>query len=121
MKEIVEKIDRYIEIYKTPPTGREVQGTVELLEECKSIIAKESSRWIPIEEGLPPLGIPLIVSVYDTFKITNELRYPVIYRKSLFREGYNFYVYGAEENILLPEYTVVKAWMEFPGTYKEDL
>lgn len=37
---ILKKIERYIKIYQMPPLGREVVGTVELLEECRNIIRK---------------------------------------------------------------------------------
>lgn len=31
LKKILKEIDKYISLYNTPPTGREVEGTVELL------------------------------------------------------------------------------------------
>ena len=77
------------------------------------------NKWISIKDGLPPIGVPLIVSIYDTFNNRRELRYPVIYRKSLYDKGFRFYMYGIEENVLLPEYSEVRAWMEFPRVYEE--
>lgn len=40
LDEILKKIERYIEIYQMPPLGREVEGTVELLKECRNVIRK---------------------------------------------------------------------------------
>ena len=40
-----------------PPLGREAEGTVELLEECRNIIRKQiNAGWIPVEERLPTRG-----------------------------------------------------------------
>lgn len=56
LEKILEEIDKYISLYNTPPAGREVEGTVELLERCKEIIHKhmENGGWIPVECELPP-------------------------------------------------------------------
>lgn len=55
LEKILEEIDKYISLYNTPPTGREVEGTVELLERCRDIIRKhmENGGWIPVKERLP--------------------------------------------------------------------
>lgn len=54
LDEILKKIERYIEIYQMPPLGREVEGTVELLKECRNVIRKHmNDGWIPVEEQLP--------------------------------------------------------------------
>lgn len=58
MEEILKKIDRYIELYKTPPTGREVQGTVELLEQCKDIICQQT-------RNAKDNGIALVTKLQD--------------------------------------------------------
>lgn len=49
-KKLIEKIDLYISCYSRPPYGREVEGTVELLEEIKKAI---TAQWIPCSERLP--------------------------------------------------------------------
>ena len=54
-KKLIEKIDLYIKSYSQPPYGREVEGTVELLEEIKDVLNKQSTQgeWIPCSEKLP--------------------------------------------------------------------
>lgn len=76
-------------------------------------------NWTPITECLPPQGSVLIVTVHDTHRQRNELRYPVYYRKSYYSNNYNFYQYGIEEDILLPEFSPVIAWMPIPEPYSE--
>lgn len=71
-------------------------------------------KWIPITEGPPPTGEVLIVTIFDTLRQRKELRYPVSYRKSYYSDNYGFYQYGIEENILLPEFSEVLAWMPIP-------
>lgn len=73
-----------------------------------------------IKEGLPPIGVPLIVTIYDTTRFRRELRYPVYYQKSLYCNKYGFYMYGNEESPLLPEFSEVIAYMEMPNVYEED-
>lgn len=75
------------------------------------------NKWTPIEKGLPPVGVPLIVTIKDTFKGVRALRFPVIYRKSFYDDVYGFYVYGVEEEKLTCEYSPVLAWMKFPMIY----
>lgn len=72
----------------------------------------------PIKEGLPQIGVPLIVTIYDSIRFRRELRYPVYYQKSLFCDEYGFYVNGTD--ILLPEYSEVIAYMEIPNVYEGD-
>lgn len=78
------------------------------------------NNWISITEGLPPVGAPLIVTIHDTLRQRNELRYPVHYRQSFYSNGYNFYQYGSEEMVLLPEFSQVIAWMPIPNPYEGD-
>lgn len=40
LKKILDEIDGYVRLYQTPPFGREVEGTVELLKRCGDIIRK---------------------------------------------------------------------------------
>lgn len=75
--------------------------------------------WTSINDGLPPVGKALIVTINDTIRQRRELRYPVEYRKSYYSNHYGFYQYGIEENILLPEFSEVVAWMEIPSPYGE--
>lgn len=71
-------------------------------------------NWTSIKDSLPPVAEPLIVTIYDSIRNRRELRYPVFYRKSCYYDGYGFYEYGLEDNVLLPEYSEVLAWMELP-------
>ena len=41
LKKILEEIDAYITAYSKPPYGKEVAGTVELLQKCKEIIRQK--------------------------------------------------------------------------------
>lgn len=77
-----------------------------------------SEKWIPIDDGLPPLGTTLIVTIQDTLRQRRELRYPVYYRQSYYGNGYGFYQYGVEEHILLPEFSEVIAWTPLPEPYE---
>lgn len=55
LEKILEEIDQYVKVYKTPPFGREVVGTVELLERCRDIIRKHmNDGWISVEKEFPP-------------------------------------------------------------------
>lgn len=74
-------------------------------------------NWTSIKDSLPPVGEPLIVTIYDSIINRRELRYPVFYRKSCYRDGYGFYEHGLEDNMLLPEYSEVLARMELPRPY----
>lgn len=75
-------------------------------------------NWTSIKDSLPPVGEPLIVTIIDSIKnCRRELRYPVFYRKSCYRDGYGFYEHGLEDGVLLPEYSEVIAWMELPTPY----
>lgn len=78
-----------------------------------------NNQWIPITEGIPPTGDVLIVTIFDTIRQRRELRYPVSYRKSYYSDSYGFYQYGVEENVLLPEFSEILAWMPIPKPYDE--
>lgn len=94
----------------------------EIREKLKEIkVVPKTILWNDIKDGLPPLNKPLIVTIYDHFHGRRETRYPVIYRQSLYHEGYGFYVHGSEDNILLPEYSEVMAWIEIPSPCKGDV
>ena len=54
LDKILKQIDQYVRLYQTPPFGREIEGTVELLEVCGNIIRKHmNDGWIPVEKRLP--------------------------------------------------------------------
>ena len=62
LEKILEEIDHYVKVYKTPPFGREVEGTVELLERCRDIIRKHmNDGWNSVEK----YGLPKDEGVYD--------------------------------------------------------
>ena len=66
LEKILKEIDQYIAAYKKPPMGMEVEGTVDLLEKCRSVICKymggkdsnvpTNDGWIPVEERLQEVG-----------------------------------------------------------------
>ena len=54
LEKIMEEIDQYIMAYRRTPYGREVEGTVELLERCRDAIRKHmNDGWIPTKERMP--------------------------------------------------------------------
>ena len=71
-------------------------------------------KWTSIEQGLPPAGVPLIVTVAcaDDGKRRPKIAYPVVYR-----DKWGFYEYGAEHGIIGREYYKVTAWMTLPKPY----
>ena len=75
-----------------------------------------------ISDKVPPLGVPLIVTVKDHLQFKpNELRYPVFYEKSKGGYGYRWsWRYGDFDYDLLPDVSEVVAWTEFPNPYEED-
>ncbi len=77
---------------------------------------KRNLSWTPITEALPPVRIPLIVSIINHFNgEARELRYPVYYIKEPF-EGR--WVWKFQDGYLLPDYSEVVAWMELPKPYE---
>ncbi|MCD8204977.1 MAG: hypothetical protein LUC16_04040 [Coprobacillus sp.] len=76
----------------------------------------EDAGWHPIEEGLPPIDICLIVTIRDTYHQRLELRYPVEYRQSVYGDGYGFYQM-LDGSLLTPERSEVTAWMPLPSPY----
>lgn len=80
LAKILKKIERYIKIYQMPPLGREAEGTVELLEECRNIIRNHvNDGWIPVEKDLPKNESEVWVvleSTYGTgYRIYSSARY----------------------------------------------
>lgn len=87
-------------------------------EALKTIERKDMYDWTPIGEGKPPIGMPLIVTIYDSIRNRRELRYPVYYQKSMWNNNYCFCLFGNEEQILLPDYSRVIAWRYFPEIWE---
>lgn len=78
-------------------------------------------NWKSIKkDGKPPIGKPLIVSVRNMgYGARRELRYPVVYKEDDYAIGhYGFYMNGSD--ILLPDYSLVTAWIPFPNPYEDD-
>lgn len=74
-------------------------------------------KWLPITNGLPPVGSCLIVTVKDHYNKQLELRYPVWYMEKPYGRGYAFY-FGEIGNILMPDISEVIAWMPMPTPYE---
>ena len=72
----------------------------------------EDDGWIPIAEGLPPVGKPLDVTIKDHMQgRMNERRYPVYYEKDSMKGGYHWsWRYGDFAYELLPDVSEVIAW-----------
>lgn len=80
-----------------------------------------SDNWKIIEEdGLPPIGIPLIVTIKDNLQgLSNQLRFPVYYVKDALHERYSWkWFYGDMVNELIPDVSEVIAWQLIPEPYK---
>lgn len=74
-----------------------------------------------VKDKLPPIGVPLIVTVKDHLQgKPNELRYPVYYEKSKSGHGYRWsWRYGDFDYELLPDVSEVIAYMLMPEPYQE--
>ena len=60
---LVSKIEQYIKAYNTPPYGREVEGTAELLEKCKDAL----------QQLLPKKNtVYLLISTYSGVIVTEQ-------------------------------------------------
>lgn len=79
------------------------------------------NNWNEISKGLPPLGVPLIVTIEQNEYYKNrELRYPVYYSENKKGSGYAWYwYYGDMCYELMPNVSEVKAWQVLPKTYCE--
>lgn len=73
-------------------------------------------KWIPISEGLPPLGECIICTVKNHISNQLELRYPVYYMQKPYSEGYAFH-FGEIGNTLLSDVSEVIAWIPMPKVY----
>lgn len=74
------------------------------------------------ENGLPQVGIPLIVTVKDNLQgLPNQLRYPVYYVKDTMKNKYCWkWIFGDMAYDLLPEASEVVAWMNMPEIFERD-
>lgn len=70
------------------------------------------------DDGKPPVGVPLIVTIWDSIRNRRELRYPVYYQKSMFGGGFRWCLFGDEERVLMPDYSRVLAWRELPKVWE---
>lgn len=73
-------------------------------------------KWTKITDGLPPIGVPLIVTVKDGLQgKQNTLRYPVYYEKAKDGNGYRWsWRFGDYDYDLVPGVSEVIGWMEMP-------
>ena len=78
--------------------------------------------WKNIEDGLPPVGVPLIVTIKDNLEHKrNQLRYPVYYEKDSMKSGYHWsWRYGDFAYELLPDVSEVVAWCLVPSVYESE-
>lgn len=53
---LIDELRRYAEQYQKPPTGREIDGTAELLIAAADALEKAQPQWIPVTERLPEDG-----------------------------------------------------------------
>ena len=82
---------------------------------------QSNQKWIPLSVKMPPLGACVMVTVKNHLAGGKcELRYPVYYMEKFYEGGYAFY-HGNTENILLPEYSEVIAWMPLPIPNEDDI
>lgn len=107
-EKIAETIDKYIKLYNTPPYGREIDGTVELLAKCKEIICScVDAGWIPVEERLPEKGERVIICTEHGFRCEAIMTT----RGKYFRYGVeNAEIYGQK----------IIAWMPLPEPHRSE-
>ena len=74
-------------------------------------------KWTPITEGMPPTGVPLIVTVIDKVDNSPRLRYPVHYTQNAFSKRWQWCLH---ESYLSPKIEPVVAWMTVPEPYREE-
>lgn len=75
-------------------------------------------EWMPIGEGVPPIGMPLIITIMDGYRHKRELRYPVYYQKSPYDGNYGFFVHGREDYEIDQEYSQILAWILMPEIWE---
>lgn len=77
-------------------------------------------EWTPIEEKLPPLGVPLFVTIHDKLYFKPKVLFPVYYIKKPHEQGYGF-AFERFDNIFDIQYNEVKAWATKPEPYEYDV
>lgn len=78
-------------------------------------------KWNAISDGLPPMGVPLIVTVKDNLEHgQNKILCPAYYERRRENNGYRFnWRYRDMIYDLLPDVSEVIAWAEFPTPFEE--
>ena len=88
------------------------------IEELSAKVRGENG-WISIEDGLPPAGVPLIVTVHtEDQSRPDEIAYPVMYQKDMRRSNRWVWWDYMSGNEIGPSYFTVTAWKRFPEPYK---
>lgn len=79
-------------------------------------------EWNKIENGLPPIGKPLIVTIKDNLQgVPNQLRYPVYYVKDTMKDQYAWkWIFGDMIYDLVSDVSEVIAWVEIPKIYESE-
>lgn len=83
-----------------------------LTEKCSESERRNENKWHNISDGLPNLGVPLMVETFNSLDHTTSIKYPVYYAKDPYGLNYKWYFFTALEGItvLLPEYSEIKKW-----------
>lgn len=123
LEKILEEIDRYIAAYKKPPMGMEVEGTVDLLEKCRSVICKymggkdsnvpTNDAWIPVDERLPEEKINPASRDFYEYQVTVKFGETIDVRNYKFGNGHWWNGPG-----VVDEYVI--AWMLRPEPYRPE-
>lgn len=79
-------------------------------------------EWHKISDGLPPIGVPLIVTVKDDLEHKqNKILCPAYYERKRENNGYHFtWRYGDMVYELLSDVSEVIAWLELPKPYESE-
>lgn len=59
---LIDELRRYAEQYQKPPTGREIDGTAELLIAAADALEKAQPQWIPVTERLPETSQDVLIT-----------------------------------------------------------
>lgn len=80
-------------------------------------------EWKKITDGLPPIGVPLVVTIEkNEYYTSRETRFPVYYSESKNGNGYSWYWhYGDMVYELLLNVSEVIAWAKLPKVYTEEV
>lgn len=123
LEKILEEIDRYIAAYKKPPMGREVEGTVDLLEKCRSVIRKymngkdsnvpANDVWIPVDERLPEEKINPASQDFYEYQVTAKFGNVKDVRHYKYGNGHWWHGFGNVDKY-------VTAWRERPEPYRPE-